>query len=248
MASTGRRLVWFRATGVDRMQATEQELLIVEDDPRLAERLAAGLSEAGFPVQIADSAASARRCLGGVVPALVLLDLGLPDEDGLTLLNELRAEHADLPVIITTARESIADRVRGLEGGADDYLVKPYAFEELLARIRTQLRHSSRSQLRREVGGLALDLQTRAAVLGGEPLDLTPREFDLLAFLASLNGEVASRDMIQREVWQVQSRMTSMDNVIDVHVSRLRKKLGEGTGAPRLLVVRGVGIALRAPA
>jgi DNA-binding response OmpR family regulator len=150
-----------------------------------------------------------------------------------------------LPVIITTARSSISDRVGGLESGADDYLVKPYAFEELLARIRIQLRHLERVQLQRTVGDLKVDLPSRTATRGEQVLDLTPREFDLLAYLASLRGEVATRDMIQREVWNVHSAMASMENVLDVHVSRLRQKLQADGGAPLLHTIRGVGLVLK---
>jgi DNA-binding response OmpR family regulator len=135
--------------------------------------------------------------------------------------------------------------VNGLESGADDYLVKPYAFEELLARIRIQLRHLERVQLQRTVGDLRIDLPSRTATRGEELLDLTPREFDLLAYLASLRGEVATREMIQREVWNIRSAMTSMENVLDVHVSRLRQKLQADGGAPLLHTVRGVGLVLK---
>lgn len=229
------------------MQESEDRLLVVEDDAHLAEPLVAGLREAGFVTEPVSTAADARRSLNLGRPKLVILDLGLPDADGLDLLKELRSKHAGLPIIITTARDEVADRVRGLEEGADDYLIKPYAFEELLARIHIQLRHFERTQLQRHVGPLTIDLQTRSASIGTDLLDLTPREFDLLAFLASLEGEVASRDRIQDRVWNVKSRMTSMDNVIDVHVSRLRKKLRTNLEGPQILVVRGVGIALKEP-
>jgi DNA-binding response OmpR family regulator len=220
-------------------------IMIVEDDVNLAESLSTGLQEAGYACRIADSIRAGKAMLDEEPPALVLLDMGLPDGDGSDLLKIIREQSRELPVIITTARSEVADRVGGLEGGADDYLVKPYVFEELLARVRIQLRHSERTQLQRTVGDLKIDLPSRTATHAGQVLDLTPREFDLLAYLASLRGEVATRQMIQQEVWNVRSAMASMENVLDVHVSRLRQKL-EIPGRPSLLhTVRGVGLVLK---
>ena len=220
-------------------------ILIVEDDANLADRLAQGLEEADYACDIAGTLEEANAILQGNTPALVLLDMGLPDGDGADFLKIIRSEHAELPVIITTARSSISDRVSGLESGADDYLVKPYAFEELLARIRIQLRHFERAQLQWVLGDLKIDLPSRTASRSGELIDLTPREFDLLAYLASLRGEVATRQMIQQEVWNVRSAMASMENVLDVHVSRLRQKLDVQGNAPLLHTVRGVGLVLK---
>ena len=220
-------------------------ILVIEDDSSLAKSLAQGLRESGYECCLAASVQAAQSAFSAEPPALVLLDMGLPDGDGFDVLKTVRQHDADLPVIITTARSGISDRVDGLEGGADDYLVKPYAFEELLARIRIQLRHSERGQLQRAVGDLKIDLPSRTATRAGQVLDLTPREFDLLAYLSSLQGEVATRQMIQREVWNVYSAMASMDNVIDVHVSRLRQKLDVAGSPPLLHTVRGVGLVLR---
>jgi len=220
-------------------------ILIVEDDVNLADRLAQGLQEAGFPCTQAFSIAEAKGILDEQSPILILLDMGLPDGDGADFLTMVRSQHAELPVIITTARSGISDRVGGLEGGADDYLVKPYAFEELLARIRIQLRHSERGQSHWAVGDLKIDLPTRTATRADQLLDLTPREFDLLAYLASLRGEVATRQMIQEKVWNVRSAMASMENVLDVHVSRLRQKLDVPGSSPLLHTRRGVGFVLK---
>jgi len=221
-------------------------ILIVEDDPILAEALSLGLDEAGFRCRVAGSITAAEEwLLAEEKPSLVLLDMGLPDGEGTDFLGTVRQRDPSLPVIITTARSSVSDRVNGLERGADDYLVKPYAFEELLARIRTQLRHVQRSKLQQKVGDLAIDLPSRTATRLGEVLDLTPREFDLLAYLVSLQGEVATREMLQREIWKVRSSMTSMDNVIDVHVSRLRQKLNVDGLPPLLHTVRGVGFVVK---
>lgn len=228
-----------------RVLESQPAILVVEDDASIAKHLTEGLREAGFSVSRVSSGAEARMYWKDSSPSLIILDLGLPDVSGMDLLQELRKDYPDLPVIITTARDQIADRVRGLEKGADDYLVKPYSFEELLARIRTQLRRSGRALLNRAVGDLELNLQNRSATSNGKALDLTPREFDLLALLVSVNGNVVTREMIQRDVFNVKSRMTSMDNVIDVHLSRLRKKLDECGSSFVIQTIRGVGIALR---
>ena len=220
-------------------------ILIVEDDSNLADSLSKGLQEEGYSCRVAATLREASLVLEDVRPSLVLLDMGLPDGDGTDLLQTIRRTDSELPVIITTARSEVADRVGGLEGGADDYLVKPYAFEELLARIRIQLRHSGRMQLGWTVGNLSIDLPSRSASRGGHVLDLTPREFDLLAYLASLRGEVATRQMIQEQVWNVRSAMASMENVLDVHVSRLRQKLELPGHVPLLHTVRGVGLVLK---
>jgi len=223
----------------------EPYILLVEDDKNLSASLFQGLEEAEFCCRVAESLQAAQSLLKEQRPALVLLDMGLPDGDGRDLLKTIRLNWADLPVIITTARSGLADRVGGLEEGADDYLVKPYAFEELLARIRIQLRHFKRGRLQEMVGDLEIDLQRRMASRGELALDLTPREFDLLAYLASLRGEVAPRQIIMQEVWNVRSVMASMENVLDVHVSRLRHKLAESGCPPLLHTVRGVGLVLK---
>lgn len=223
----------------------KNRILLVEDDKNLAASLSKGLMEAGYVCIVAGSVRETIDLLKEEPPALVLLDMGLPDGDGSEVLHFIREASAELPVIITTARSGVTDRVGGLEGGADDYLVKPYAFEELLARIRIQLRHSDRVRLQRAVGDLTIDLPSRSASRAGRLLDLTPREFDLLAYLLSLRGEVATRQMLQENVWNVRSAMASMANVIDVHVSRLRQKLEEPGEAPLLRTVRGVGFVLK---
>ncbi|HSR87962.1 MAG TPA: response regulator transcription factor, partial [Pontiella sp.] len=220
-------------------------ILIIEDDASLAKVLGEGLQEAGYQCVHASSLAEAGRRLSGDKPDLVLLDMGLPDGNGSDLLDSLRQTDPHMPVIITTARAGIDDRVNGLERGADDYLVKPYAFEELLARIRTQLRHLSRTRLTQTVGDLTIDLPSRTASRAGRVLDLTPREFDILAYLLSLQGEVATREMLQHEIWNVRSSMTSMDNVIDVHVSRLRQKLDADDRPSLIHTVRGIGFVLK---
>lgn len=223
----------------------EIDILIVEDDESLAASLSMGLRESGYVCLTADTLATAEHIMREEHPSLVLLDMGLPDGDGRDFLKSARETDPALPIIITTARSELSDRIDGLEGGADDYLIKPYAFEELLARIRIQLRHVQRTQLQQTVGDLSLDLPSRTASRAGQVLDLTPREFDLLAYLASLQGEIATRDMLQHEIWNIRTTMTSMDNVIDVHISRLRQKLNIDGLPPLLHTVRGVGFILK---
>lgn len=221
------------------------DILIIEDDARLGMSLAKGLKEAGYVVRHAATLAAARGLLRQEEVRLVVLDLGLPDGDGLDLLAECRGAESPVPILVTTARGELEARIRGLDAGADDYLVKPVAFAELLARIRAQLRRLEKAAAPRcRIADLELNLRTRAATRGGRAIELTPREFDLLAYLMEHGGQVVSRDMLARDVWRVRSRITSLDNVIDVHISRLREKIDRDQ-APLLHTVRGVGFSLR---
>ena len=177
---------------------------------------------------------------------LVVLDLMLPGRSGLEILQTLRQRHIETPVLILTARDSIDDRVRGLDLGADDYLVKPFALPELLARIRALLRRGRPSDvLRLKAADLELDLVARRAVRGERLLDLTSREFDLLEYLLRHQGHHVSREMLARDVWREPRRATPIDNVIDVQMTRLRKKV-DTDGTVRLIhTVRGVGFVLQ---
>jgi len=153
------------------------------------------------------------------------------------------------PVLLLTARDAVDDRVLGLNAGADDYLVKPFAFAELLARTRALLRRADfANPLRQQIGDLTLDVQTRRVVRGSREIALTPREFDLLAFLAQHHNETVTRQMIAREVWREPNRATPLDNVIDVHLAHLRRKLDDGEDVKLIQTVRGVGFVLRAEA
>lgn len=220
-----------------------QTILLVEDDAAVAAGLLQGLTEEGYlPVRV-KTAAQARTQFSQKKPALVLLDLGLPDEDGMLLLPFFREADPDLPVVILSARDGIDERVTGLDRGAVDYILKPFALPELLARIRLQLRRSGvadASVLR--VGGLQMDLLARKVSREGELLELPPREFDLLLTLMRNAGKPVSREQISREVWHAPRRMSSLDNLIDVHVSRLRDRLKP----VRIQTIRGVGYLLEA--
>lgn len=221
------------------------DILIIEDDARLGMSLAKGLKEAGFTVQLASTLAVGRALLRKEEVRLVVLDLGLPDGDGVDLVEECRRVDSPVPIVVTTARGELEARIRGLDAGADDYLVKPVAFAELLARIRAQLRRLNKAAAPCcRIGDLDLNLRTRTATRGGRAIELTPREFDLLAYLMEHGGQVVSREMLARDVWRVRARITSLDNVIDVHISRLREKIDHGS-APLLHTVRGVGFSLR---
>ena len=222
------------------------QLLLIEDDATLSESLARGFREHGFQIDPVRSLAEARRRLAAGGVDLVLLDLGLPDGDGFDFLEECRQRSGAPPVLITTARGELDERLRGLDNGAEDYLVKPFAFAELLARVRVLLRRNGKTAVNAlRLADLEIDLAGRRAVRGGEALELTPREFDLLVHLLLAQGGTVTREMLAREVWKLRSWTASMDNVIDVHVSRLREKL-DADGRPRLLhTVRGVGFVLK---
>ncbi len=221
-------------------------ILVVEDDARVAESLQRGLGEAGFAVATAGRLAEADERLAQGVPALVVLDLNLPDGDGRTWLRRVRSAGQRMPVIILTARDTLPERVAGLEEGADDYLTKPFAFAELLARIRARLRNAA-NQVDGDVlrvGDLEIDRLRRQVRRAGRPVELTAREFDVLALLAQWRGQPVSRDLLAREVWKVNRRLTPLDNVIDVHLSHLRDKLDQDQPAKLIQTVRGVGFRL----
>jgi DNA-binding response OmpR family regulator len=217
-------------------------ILIVEDEDAIAEPLAAGLEREGFEVERVATGAGA---LAATEPDVVLLDLRLPDMDGYSVCRELRSRASDVAIIMVTAKGEEIDRVLGLELGADDYIVKPFGFRELVARIRAVTRRSAprvdeRSQLR--AGPLRVDLRSRRVHLDGRELELTPKEFDLLALLASDPGAVVSRRRILEEVWD--THWYGHTKTIDVHVASIRRKLGDPAWVE---TVRGVGFRLGSP-
>lgn len=177
---------------------------------------------------------------------LVILDVMLPGHDGIEILSTLRKRGVKTPVLLLTSRDSVEDRVRGLDTGADDYLVKPFAFPELLARIRVLLRRGKpdRSQ-RLKLADLEMDVAQRSVVRGGQQIDLTAREFDLLEYLFANLGRVVSREMLARDIWKETARQTPLDNVIDAQMVRLRRKLDGQYERKFLHTVRGVGFVLR---
>ena len=177
----------------------------------------------------------------------VLLDLTLPGRDGLDILRALRARGLSTPVLVLTARDSLQDRVTGLDSGADDYLVKPFAFAELVARIRALVRRgrAATDAPRLTLADLEVDLITRRVVRGGRLVDLTVREFELLEYLLRHNGQVVPREALARDVWKETARTTPLDNVIDVHIARLRRKVDNDERVKLIHTVRGVGFLMR---
>lgn len=225
---------------------TAARLLVVEDDQKVAASVGQGLRESGFQVALAGNGEQALKALAAGRFDLVLLDLGLPGRDGLEVLRELRQRQDQTPVLVITARDGLQDRVRGLDAGADDYLIKPFAFSELLARVRALLRRAQGSELTRvRVGDLDVDLVNRQVQRAGQAIVLTAREFDLLAYLARCAGQAVSREMLARDVWRETSRATPLDNVIDVHISHLRDKVDRAFKNKLLHTIRGVGFVLK---
>jgi two-component system copper resistance phosphate regulon response regulator CusR len=221
-------------------------ILIVDDDEKTACALASGLDRGGFSTETAHTGEEGFFRLHAGTFDLVVLDWMLPGRSGIEILKTLRSRGNKTPVLLLTARDAVDDRVLGLESGADDYLVKPFAFAELVARIRTLLRRTGPSEpLKKTMADLVVDLEARRAWRTNQPIELTPREFDLLAFLLRQPGQVVSREMLAKEVWREAHRATPLDNVIDVHVTHLRRKVDEGHVIKLIHTIRGVGFVLR---
>ena len=222
-------------------------VLLVEDDPTIAEFVGRGLREAGFAVDHESDGVSGLRAALHTVYDVAIVDVMLPQRDGLSLIDELRRRKVMTPVLILSARRSVDDRVRGLQTGGDDYLTKPFAFPELLARVQALIRRSSRTPEtpRLTVGDLTLDRLSRHVERQGRRIELRPREFTLLELLMRNEGRVVSKTMILSQVWGYSFDPGS--NVVDVLVFRLRDKIDRGFDTPLLHTVRGVGYVLRAP-
>jgi len=220
-------------------------ILVVEDEPKVARALEKGLVQEHYDVVVAMTGEEGFFRLNDEVFDLVVLDLMLPGRDGIEILRTARRRGLQTPVLILTARDAVEDRVLGLDTGADDYLVKPFAFAELLARIRALLRRGRPDEvLRLKFAEVEMDLVTRKVSRAGRALELTAREFQILECLLRHQGHVVSRETLAREVWGEVSRATPIDNVIDVHMARLRRKLDEGHTTRLLHTIRGVGFTL----
>lgn len=218
-------------------------VLIVEDETKAAEYLRKGFSENGFVADVAGCGEDGLHLALTGDYELVILDVGLPERSGWSVISELRRSGKDIPVIFLTARDAVEDRIKGLELGADDYLIKPFVFSELLARVRTILRRGPLRQLDiLRIGDLSIDLVRHKATRDNKRLDLTPKEFALLSLLARRTGEVVSRTLIAEQVWDM--NFDSDTNVVDVAVRRLRSKVDDPFETKLIHTLRGVGYVL----
>jgi len=223
-------------------------ILIVEDDPKTAAAIAEGLQRDGHATQIAANGIIGDEILSQSSFDVVVLDWMLPGLSGIDILARTRARTNRIPVLLLTARDHVDDRVTGLDQGADDYLVKPFALAELSARIRALIRRAEAQEpVQRQVADLVLDTQRRIAHRGGVEILLTPREFDMLQCLMRQQGHVVTRAMLADAVWRDVPRATPLDNVIDVHLAHLRRKIDEGQAVKLLRTIRGVGFSICAP-
>jgi two-component system, OmpR family, copper resistance phosphate regulon response regulator CusR len=220
-------------------------VLVVEDDPRIAAGLNTVFAGNGFDVATSNNGEDGYFRLTTELFDLLVLDVGLPGRDGFSVLQALRQTNRDVPVLILSSHNDVDHRVRGLRVGADDYLTKPFEISELLARADALLRRGRNGvALRLKVGDLFMDLVNRSVIRGERPIDLTVREFELLEYLMRHGNGIVSRDMLAKDVWKECNRVTPLDNVIDVHIARLRKKIDLGP-APKLIhTVRGIGFCL----
>jgi two-component system copper resistance phosphate regulon response regulator CusR len=220
-------------------------ILIIEDDPKTAAAIRSGLIAEGYDAAVALDGSQGLAACGQRTYDAIVLDWMLPVIAGIDVLRTLRESGARIPVLLLTARDAIEDRIHGLDAGADDYLIKPFAFAELLARLRALLRRASDSGSgTRQVGDLALDIDARRARRGPRQIALTPREFDLLFYMMKHHDQPVTRRMLERDVWHDVSRATPLDNVIDVHIAHLRRKVDEDSSVKLIHTIRGVGFLL----
>ena len=220
-------------------------ILVVEDEHKIAEALKKGLEAEGYEVTIALSGEDGYFCITTEAYDLMLLDLMLPGRDGIEILKTIRSKGILTPILLLTGRDTVEDRVLGLDSGADEYLIKPFAFPELLARIRLLLRRGKHEvEHLLKVSDLEINLLTHRATRSEQALDLTVKEFELLTYLLRNRGHIVSREMLAHDVWQVRERSTPLDNVIDVSIARLRRKVDGPFDHKLIRTLRGVGFCL----
>jgi DNA-binding response OmpR family regulator len=220
-------------------------ILVVEDEKRIADFLGRGLESAGYAVDHALDGRSALDLVHTTEYDLIVLDLGLPDIDGMDVLQKIRNRKASPPVLILSARGAVDDRVKGLEQGADDYLTKPFAFVELLARVRVLMRRGQPIPERLQVGDLTLDCIRRRVTRSGEVIELAPKEFSILEYMMRNRGRPLSRTMIVEHVWDMD--YDGLTNIVDVYIRHLRTKIDDKYAAKLIHTVRGIGYMLEAP-
>ena len=220
-------------------------ILIVEDEKRIQDFLSRGLESAGYAVDVASNGAAGIDMVHSTEYDLVILDLMLPDMDGLAVLQKVRNRKVSPPVLILSARDAVDDRVKGLELGADDYLVKPFAFVELLARVRALLRRGQPTPERLQVADLTLDCIRRKVTRAGDNIELAPKEFSILEYLMRNRGRPLSRTMIVEHVWDMD--YDGLTNIVDVYIRHLRSKIDDRVPVKMIHTVRGIGYMLDAP-
>src|ERR1700712_3265358 len=220
-------------------------VLVVEDEKRIADFLSRGLQSAGYAVDVVHTGGDAVERVHSTEYDLVILDLGLPDVDGLQVLQKIKNRKAMSPVLILSARDSVDDRVKGLETGADDYLVKPFAFVELLARARVLLRRGQPTPERLQVGDLSLDCIRRKVTRNNENIELAPKEFSILEYMMRNRGRPLSRTMIVEHVWDMD--YDGLTNIVDVYIRHLRSKIDDKFPLKMIHTVRGIGYMLDIP-
>jgi DNA-binding response OmpR family regulator len=220
-------------------------VLVVEDEKKVASALREGLEDEGYDVVVEHNGEAAFERVKSDTFDVIVLDLMLPGRSGREILTSLRARGDDTRVLVLTARDTLEDRVLGLNDGADDYLVKPFAFAELVARLRAIVRRGRPGDAPRlTVGDLEMDVAAHKVARGGRPVELTAREFDVLHYLMRHTGQVVSREALAHDVWTETARSTTLDNVMDVHIARLRRKIDLDDRAKLIHTVRGVGFII----
>ena len=220
-------------------------ILVVEDEKRIADFLGRGLQGAGYAIDVAQDGATALQFTNSTDYDLIILDLMLPDMDGLKVLERVRSRRAGPPVLILSARGAVDDRVKGLETGADDYLTKPFAFVELLARVRALLRRGQPAPEKLQVADLALDCARRKVVRGAESIELAPKEFGILEYMMRNKGRPLSRTMIVEHVWDMD--YDGLTNIVDVYIRHLRSKIDDRFAQKLIQTVRGIGYMIEGP-